>query len=126
MAATNTYVDHNGDRRWKQTAVCPALGGNKTCGRHLKDGQRFHKEASNIRREVKGKKLQRQLIEAFHPKGCVGYLYPQDVPDEPVECPTFKCATCGKNVPWSFGCGDKHENDCDDCAVKKFEKEEVA
>ena len=123
MAATNTYVDQSGDRRWKQSAVCPALGGNKTCGRHLKDGRRFRKEVSSIRREVKSKKLQGQLIAKFRPVGCPGDLYPQLTADEPAECPTFHCGTCGKNVPWSCGCGDEYGDDCDECAVKKMKRD---
>jgi hypothetical protein len=124
MAANNTYVDSNGDRRWRQRAVCPAMGGRKTCGGHLRDGRRFAREVANIQREVKGKKLQRQLIEAYHPKGCQGYLYPQDdVPNEPPECRTFECATCRRNAPFSFGCGDEYLDDCDDCAVKKLRRE---
>jgi len=125
MAATNTYVDVNGDRRWKQGAMCPALGGDRTCGQHLAD----HQALVGVVTALPKKRRQDFLGRTRMLRGCSGRIYPLDLQDmgemiiEPQECRTFQCGTCGKNVPWSFGCGDEYLDDCDDCAVKKMKKE---
>lgn len=54
-------------------------------------------------------------------KLCPGRLY-----DDKVPCRAYTCGTCKKEVPWAFGAGDRHFRDCDDCAVKKFKKEDAA
>ena len=40
------------------------------------------------------------------------------------ECGEFVCETCKQLTPWCRGAGDKYWEDCDACAVLKFEREE--
>jgi hypothetical protein len=113
MAANNTYVDKNGDRRWRKDAICPALGGEKTCGQHLQDGVVF--ELAYARKIARAKKRKGTKVNPPNvPIGCRGYLYSQD-------SPTFMCEKCGRNVPWSVGGNDDL---CDICWAKENERAE--
>ena len=76
MAANNTYVDANDERRWKQSAVCPALG-TKTCGQHLAD----HQALMGVFGALPMKKRQDFLGRTRMPRGCSGRLYPLDLKD---------------------------------------------
>ena len=40
------------------------------------------------------------------------------------ECGEFECVSCGFTTPWCRGAGDRYWEDCDACAVLKFEREE--
>jgi len=123
MAATNTYLDNQGERRWRQNAICPASKGKKTCGQHLAD----HQALVGVVTALPKKRRRDFLGRTRMPHGCSGHLYPGAAPQfEPPECQAFRCEGCGGYKPWSCGCGDEHIELCDDCWYKRYGKKKAS
>lgn len=56
---------------------------------------------------------------------CQGDSYDEN-PDSALTCRVFRCASCGRYVPWSYGASDDMPDVCDACwarlRVKKKEQ----